>query len=638
MKPIDLDTTRQQDLYARACQDMAARLPGWTDQYPSDPAVAILEHLTYLSDIQNYVLNQVEDDHYLAYCKLLGASPQPLSPARLLVQPDPSCSVSWGSRFFIDQIPFEVTKASPSGLPQVDQVSLTTRQGTHLLSADSPLPLDAPLPGQLTLHLSKVLSAGRPYAFWLSVLPNQRQNPPTAKTVPPVTFQVRTPSAPLQSRPCIDGTCGFLQSGFVSFTLPAESDTVIFQLSGEWEGQPQLAQVVLEPTELVQQHTRSAHVDLASPFLIPKVWLEQRELFYFVPCGEGWKQESLRTDSQGHVTGWTDEPPEHIRVVGAEPDFHALRSLQGIAMEEVQVQEDGLWPDALQVMVEENGVWYDVPVCPPAVGKTLSRGCRWKMKHQAIRFGDGRDYLPPAPGRMLITDCVCTVGQAANGAIGPLAGPDGLVLSSLTPAQGGQDAEFPKDAFLRAAREQEEPLRAVTCQDYELLARRTPGLSLEQVRALPRRMLGETGPGVVLLAKPSSRQPQPALTHWQQERLSDFLAPYQLLGVPLEIRSPRYCPLRVQVTVLTTEPVAWDPLYQAALPLTDGVVGPLDFGAEVSYTALYAALGSVDHVRSILQLEVTALTDGVTHLRDKSIQPAPDMLPYLAEFEVSQSE
>lgn len=638
MKPMDLDTTRQQDLYTRACQDMASKLPGWTDDYPSDPAVAILEHLTYLSDIQNYVLNQVQDDHYLAYCKLLGASPRPLAPARLLALPDRFVPCCWGERFFIDHIPFEISKAPQADLPQIHEVSLTTAHGTRILSPDTPLSLEGNLPGQLTLRLSGPLPSGRRISFWLAVTQDEGRNLPAAQTPPPVTLQVIFPSSQEQDIPCTDGTCGFLQSGFVTCTLPQETDTVTFSLTGSWEGLLRLSQVVLEPIQLTQQHTRSACIDLTAPFSIPPAWSGTRELFYFVPWGEGWKQMVFYLDPGGHVTGWTDAPPQIIRVAAVEPDFHALCSLQGIAMETLSIQEDGLWPDALQVMVEEDGVWYDFPVCQPVEGKTLSRGCRWEAKSRTLRFGDGRDYLPPPQGQVLIVSCVRTLGGAGSGVMGPLVREDGAALIPLTPAQGGQDAEPPRDAFLRAAREQEEPMRAVTCRDYELLARRAPGLALERVRALPKRRLGGTGPGVVLLAKPKSHLPQPVLTSWQQKCLSDFLSPCRLLGMPLEIRGPRYCPLRVQVTLLTTEPVDQDSLYQAALSLTDGVTGPLDFGAEISYTGLYAALGSVAHVRTVQKLELTTLTEEVTRLPDGSLQPAPDMLPYLAQFHVSQSQ
>lgn len=66
--------------------------------------------------------------------------------------------------------------------------------------------------------------------------------------------------------------------------------------------------------------------------------------------------------------------------------------------------------------------------------------------------------------------------------------------------------------------------------------------------------------------------------------------------------------------------------------------GPLDFGAEVSYTALYAALGGVDGVRLVRRLELTPLAHGAALTEDGGIRPAPDMLPCLAELDISQTQ
>ena len=178
----------------------------------------------------------------------------------------------------------------------------------------------------------------------------------------------------------------------------------------------------------------------------------------------------------------------------------------------------------------------------------------------------------------------------------------------------------------------------MTCEDYERLAQRTPGLALEQVQAIPKKLLGGTGPGVVLLAKPRAHCAQPTLSPWQQKQISAFLEPYRLLGVPLEIRGPRYCPVRVHAVLQTDEPVPPDKLRGVLLPLTDGVDGTLDFGAEISYTAIYAALCSIGGVRSVRKLELTPLVRGVACAADGSIRPAPDMLPCLDKLDVSQSQ
>lgn len=640
MIDIPLDSTRQKDLYEKACQDMASKIPGWTDAFPSDPAVALLEHLSYLSDIQNYILDQVTDAHYLAYCNLLGATPRRRMPAQVLALPDPAVPCQCGDRFQISGVPFEVAEAHSPDLPQITQVVFQAGNNTRLLQTGRLLALEENPPCSLHIQLSGPLPAQEtPLRFWVSILPEAGRNPPSQETVPPVQIhaQIRI-GEQWKTVPCIDETCGFLQSGFVSIIPTETTDAVILCMQGVWEGVPQLQRIVLEPVMLKQQRTRSACMELTAPFSLPHIWQTKRELFFFTPYENGWQQARYTLGRDGQIIGLGDPQPEIIRVVAAEADFHALYQLQGIAMEELVLEEANLLPDTLRVMVEENGRWYDCPVCLPEPGKTFPRGCRWEPQRHAIRFGDGRDYLPPSPGRALICGCILSIGNMANGAKGTLIGDEGAQLTVLNAACGGQNEESPKEAFDRAAREQEQPLRAVTCEDYERLARRTPGLALEQVQAIPKAMLGRADPGIVLLAKPCAHCEQPTLTPWQKRQLAAFLEPYRLLGVPLEIRGPRYCPIRVQAVLQTVEPLAQEKLRSVLLPLTDGVHGRLDFGAEISYTALYTALCSIDSVRSVRKLELIPLARGIVRASDGSIRPSPDMLPYLAELDIVQSQ
>lgn len=503
MREIRLDTTSLQDLYQQACHAMAEWLPGWQDTYASDPAVAVLEHLAWLSDIQNGLLDQVTEAHYRAYLNLLGAAPRRCLPARLTALG----TGPWApeQRFFLGKLPFEII-----------------------------------------------------------------------------------------------GCAG-------------------------------------NKVTLAQQHTRSSMKELTPPFRLPPGWVGRRVLYCFAPAEDGWRRLDTVRVENGCLTGWQDPAVDKIRVVAVEPDFPALYPLQGIAMEEVELEAPGLWEPSLRLMIEQNGLWQDCAVGPPAANRTLPRGCRWEGKRRRLRFGDGRDFEVPEPGQLLVCGCICTQGAAGNGACGTLTGDKGATLQSLTAAAGGTDDESPRAAFLRVAQEQRQPLRAVTCRDYEQLARQMPDLPLARVRALPRRALREKGPGVVVLAVPGSSRKDPVLTPRQQQRLADWLDPFRLLGVPLEVRSPRYAPLAVEVTVLAGEDLDPGNLYKVGRNLTDGVEGELDFGAQISYTALYAALGRVPGVQSVRSLHLEALGQGLHRTADGNLQPSPDVLPRLTEWKLHLS-
>ena len=206
----------------------------------------------------------------------------------------------------------------------------------------------------------------------------------------------------------------------------------------------------------------------------------------------------------------------------------------------------------------------------------------------------------------------------------------------LTPASGGGDRESEQDAFRRTAKEQSNPLRAVTLADYEELARKAPGLALGKIHAVGHQAQGQRKPGVALLARPLSSAPLAVLTPWEQERLQEWLGRYRMLGVPVSVQVPRYLPLDVQVTLRVSEQIDEQMIRDAVVSLTDGVEGPLGFGAEISTTGITAVLSGLEHVLSVTALEVRPMSGGVRRSQDGSIRLQADMLPYLKELQIKQ--
>lgn len=635
MYALNLDTVSWKELYESACRRMAQLVPGWSDEIPSDPAVVLLELTSYLSAVQNREINRLHEQHYLAYLKLLGKSPRTLAPARLMAASAAGSMPSPGMRFEIDGVPFEVTEASESGEPQIEKVALVQGGRRSVLREDSPLIVTHDAPAELEITCTASLAAGHPVPFWLELQPEAGRVPPDEQTPPPIclTAQIWANGA-WREVPCADGTCGLLRSGAVTLTPPVPSDTLRLTVEGAVEGEPRISAAALYPVTLEQRHTRSRYIDLKAPWRLPPDWAGNLALRLFSMQGDGWREDSSLFVKDDQVCGTRSETAQIIRAVAAEPDFSALHSLRELPGEEIFLEEDGILPDSLRLMIEENGLWYDCPVCAPQENRTLPRGCRWDASRRVLRFGDGRDFRIPAAGRVLVTGCVCTLGAVANGAGGILE-QGGIVLRTLRPAWGGQDAEDGEHAFFRMAKELEAPARAVSLSDYETLARTTPGLSLDRVKAIPAAGLGRPGAGVVVLAKPRTPGRLPPLTPWQKERLRTWLEPFRMLGTPLEVRGPRYCPIGVRIRVPCGGPAG--ELRAAAMAHTDGVTGPLDFGAEISYTALYAALSAAPGVKAIRTLELRALSSGGAHRTPEGgIRLDADVLPYLDQFEVTE--
>lgn len=624
MRPMEL-TDAQRRLYALARDRMALQCPGWTDEYPGDPATAALELAVLLTDLQAEKLEALEGRDLLAFTKLLGGTPRRRRPARLLARALERGGLYEGRRFWLDGVPFEVVHPGKDA-GAVSGVRLRTGGTWTAWDPRSPLTLPEDT-GALELAFSAPLPAGERLRLWCGVLPEAGRVPPSGGIDPPVVLRAALPDG--RPVPLLDGTCGLLKAGFWTFTPPAPAETLTVALAGPPEGRPRIAGFTLEPALLVQRRTRSAVMDLPPPFRLPAGWEEDRVLRFFLPEGEGWREAPGLSLRDGRVSGWRGEPPRTVRVMAAEPDFRCSFPLRELGEERVTLEEDGVLPHSLRLMVEETGVLYDCPLRTPDPAQTLPRGCRWEPDTQTLRFGDGRDFRPPKAGRLLVAGCACTLGASGNGAGGTWT-EDGAALEALAPSSGGQDRETPEAAFSRTAREQSAPLRAVTAADYEALAKTAPGLSLAKVRAVPV----EETPGVTVLAQPRSHQPLPALTPWEVERLSSYLNYYRLICVPVTVRGPRYTPVDVSVSLRTSGRADLTALRAAALEWTDGAAGPLGFGATLSHGALFAALGAVPGVQAVESLELSV--DGGTAERDGAVRLAPEALPYLREFHVRE--
>ena len=636
MYSLNLNTAGQKELYDRACDRMAQLLPGWGDDIPSDPAVALLELASYLSHMQDREINAIREQHYHAYLKLLGQTPGKLSPARMLAVPCGPVRPWPGMRFEMDGVPFETADVPYTGPCQVKGVSLAQGGRRAVLREDVPLMFTPEAPAGLEIALSAPLPPGVPVRLWLELQPEPGRIGPEESTPPPVRLLAQIGTGGIQREiPCKDGTCGLLRSGYVTFTPPVPFDTLCLRVEGGIEGEPRLTAAALYPVVLEQRRTRSKYLDLAAPFRLPPGWDKNWILRFFLPQNGGWREEKRLFIQEGLVKGLSGQPPKAVRVAASEPDFPTLYPLRELPMETIRLEEDGILPASLRLMVEEDGVWYDCPVCQPERGHTLPRGCRWDETRKALRFGDGRDFCVPRKGRLLVMGCACTLGTSGNGASGLLAR-DGVLLRLLSPASGGQDSEDGKTAFFRAAKELEQPGRAVSLADYEALALCAPGLALDRVRAVPAARLGRAGPGVVVLAKPRSALPLPPLTRWQSERLSAWLDRFRMLGVPVEIRGPRYCPVEVRIRIQSCGPVSGPSLHSVAFRHTDGVTGPLDFGAELSYTTLFSALSAVPGVGTVCALELRTLSGCGRRTQEGGIRLEADALPYLDRFQVTE--
>ncbi|GAA3405704.1 putative baseplate assembly protein [Paenibacillus hodogayensis] len=184
-----------------------------------------------------------------------------------------------------------------------------------------------------------------------------------------------------------------------------------------------------------------------------------------------------------------------------------------------------------------------------------------------IRFGNNEQgRIPPKSREPNIRFVSLQTGGGARGNIkqGMIAGfaedvPEwaGVVASNPVAATGGAETESLEEAKLRVQRELAAPTRAVTAEDYEAIARDTPGLRVARVKAIPLYKPGmrdyprEKAPAQMTVAVvPYSERDRPDAGPGFLETVSRHLDRHRLLGTEIHVISAAYIKITVHAVVV----------------------------------------------------------------------------------------
>jgi hypothetical protein len=175
-----------------------------------------------------------------------------------------------------------------------------------------------------------------------------------------------------------------------------------------------------------------------------------------------------------------------------------------------------------------------------------------------VRFGDGINGKIPPEGKDNITVSYSS-GGGVRGNVEPktinrvLDKLDGAVtVENKKAASGGEKAETLEEAKIRARKELKTVYRAVTSEDYENLAIKTPGLKVSRAKAIPGYHPDQKSefPGIVtVIVVPESQYDEPEPSAGFLKTVYRHLDKHRLLTTEVFVMPPEYVGVSVAATV-----------------------------------------------------------------------------------------
>ena len=618
----ELDDKSYEELVEEATQRLPAYEDGWTDYNPSDPGIAILELLAYLTDTYTYQLDTITDDHRRKYLKLMGERPQPPEPATVQL----SLSVPAGA---------DRTRV-PAGtkLTMID-----TGEGEAVFETDDDVELiDARIAGIVTEHgegrVDHTQANEKEGMFYRAFGP--RAAPGNAMYL---------------------GFDGDPFAGVDSLAITVDfHDEDLPPLASHGDEAPRFFPSVDVGWEYCTDYENADRFDAWEPLSVTRdgtyAFYRGGRVRLQRPDGwtpDGWSLgEGIRGGEDGlfwlrcRVLEGSYEIPPQINSVR----LHVVAASHRSTVEDEQLRRANAGDDPAALTEQV----YEFPHAPVLSAEVSVDGVTWTEVSDfdasgptdphyvldraagTVRFGDGVAGRMPDPDATVVAQQYA-FGGGREGNVPATASwrflnPDRAVGDDLTlgdvaitaesAGTGGADGESLAEAFRRTRRDLRTPYRAVTEDDYRYVATHTPGLRFGRATVRVEEVTDLDVAGsptavrvvVVPYAPLSTARPEPS--EGFLDAVERHIEKFRLLSDRVRVEGPQYVGLSVEVSVQTS---AWLPESRVTRAVESELaefVHPIHgyegdgwpFGRPLYSGAVRDRLSSIDFVDHVRELSI----------------------------------
>ena len=648
--PLDapnLDDRRFADIVEEARSLIPNYLPEWTDHNLSDPGMTLVQLFAWMSEMILYRLNKVPELHYVKFLQLIGVERKAAAPARaeITFNVDPDLAtviVPRGTRIGAAPAP-----VSPSAMTAPTLDAPAEDEPPVFETDESLIAIGAPLKYVVVfdglLYLDKTTSNGVTGQWYAPFGTKLRVNSAlylgiAAKAPFPsdemnLTIRVHTDPKrlqPVQSEGAAGGSAPpatlaweYFDGLFWRALDLLEDETNALTTSGHlyFRGPSKAVQSVLPPIAeslfwircriVTFQYERAPELDavVTNTVRATAVSTVRDEV---AGSSDGSPDQFFRLR---HAPVYADSPQtlEQRKRGGGADAINARELTKGFLLQVDEGQGFAPW--------EEVDDFFGSG--PDDRHYTLNRTTG------EIRFGNRLRGAIPIAGlnNILVRYYRYGGGAKTNSGAGaikdlltPVAGVESV--TNRWAAEGGQDEESVGDAKLRAPQELKARNRAVTLEDFEFLARQTPGVRIRRAHALALHHPSFPDvdvPGVItVIVIPDSDEAKPLPSELTMKAVGAWLDDRRLLTAEVFVAPPRYKLVRVAVRIVakaTSNAARVKAETESALtrylhPLeggNDGTGWPL--GGTVRASDLFRVVFEVDGVATVEDLRIVIAGD-----------------------------
>ncbi len=237
---------------------------------------------------------------------------------------------------------------------------------------------------------------------------------------------------------------------------------------------------------------------------------------------------------------------------------------------------------------------------------------------------------------LFIASAAVTEGEKGNIRARSSFTPDSKLPDALWtnpgPGTGGAYRETLKELGVRFRNDIANAYTAVTAEDYERIAKETPGLCIRKTNAV----IDETENLVTVAVLPGTEEERPVLSDIYKEEISKQLEERRLLTTRIRVVSPRYVEIHVRGTVYVKRHYA-DPksvIVNEIKKLIDDVHSERSFGDPLRFRQIFSAIEALECVSYVYELSIMPDDRNLAEYRDSDIYPKADVLCLVGDIQI----